>query len=270
MEPVRAGATVGESQAPPVSWGAVLAGAFVAAAMTLFLVILGAGLGLASVSPWSADNPPAGTLSHIAAAWIVVSHIIAAALGGYITGRLRTRWRDTRTDEIFFRDTAHGFLVWSVGAVIGAVAFTHAAGAIVAGTTRAATVGGAIAAVARGEDRSTYFVDMLFRSENDNAAAAQPPPTAEVSRILAVSLAAGAMTAADKARLAHLIATRTGLIQTEAERRIDEVINQAKEAANTARKAAAALAAWLAISLLAGAFTATYFATVGGRIRDRH
>ena len=100
-----------------VSWAAVFAGAFVAAAFSLALVALGAGIGSISVSPWSSNNPSVTTFTVLAAAWFIAVQLFASGVGGYIAGRLRTRWAGVHTDEVFFRDTAHGLLVWAVGAV---------------------------------------------------------------------------------------------------------------------------------------------------------
>src|ERR1700753_2352811 len=111
----RRNAHTAESIVSGVSWGAVIAGAFVASAFSLALLALGAGLGLVSVSPWSANNMSATTFGILAAAWLIAVQLFSSGVGGYIAGRLRTLWVDTHTDEVFFRDTAHGLLVWAVG-----------------------------------------------------------------------------------------------------------------------------------------------------------
>ena len=100
----------GIDTASAVSWAAVLAGAFVAAAFSLALVALGAGVGLISVSPWSSNNPSVTTFTVLAAAWFIAVQLFAPGVGGYLAGRLRTRWARVHTDEVFFRDTAHGLL----------------------------------------------------------------------------------------------------------------------------------------------------------------
>ena len=110
-----------------VSWGAAIAGAIVAAAFSLALVALGAGIGLISVSPWSTNNPSVTTFGVLAAAWFIAVQLFSSGVGGYIAGRLRTRWARAHTDEIYFRDTAHGLLVWAIGAVITAVLWASAA-----------------------------------------------------------------------------------------------------------------------------------------------
>ena len=44
----------------------------------------------------------------------VFTAVIASALGGYITGRLRRFWHNTHRDEVVFRDHAHGLVTWAV------------------------------------------------------------------------------------------------------------------------------------------------------------
>jgi hypothetical protein len=266
-----------------VSWPAVIAGAFVASAFSLALVALGAGIGLVSVSPWSSNNPSVTTFTVLAAAWFIAVELFASGAGGYIAGRLRTRWARVHTDEVFFRDTAHGLLVWAVGAVISAALIASAASSAVSGAahlagaaTQAVGSAGGQAASAMG-DPTSYFSDMLWRS--DHPAQGDQAAIAEGGRILARALYNGDLPAADKTYLAQLVASRTGLSQPDAEKRVDDVFNQAKaakqqaadkakEAADAARKTGVYVALWAFISLLVGAFSASYMATVGGRQRD--
>ena len=106
-----------EARSSGMSWGAVLGGAFVAAALALLLLLLGSGLGFTVVSPWANEGASAKTLGIAALAWMIVTHFASSAMGGYMAGRLRTKWVDVRTDEVFFRDTAHGLVTWAVGIV---------------------------------------------------------------------------------------------------------------------------------------------------------
>ncbi len=101
-----------EAGGSAVSWAAVIAGAFAAAAISFALFALGAGLGLGSVSPWATNNPSPVTFGILAALWLLAIQLFAPGVGGYIAGRLRTRWTATPNDEVHFRDSAHGFLVW--------------------------------------------------------------------------------------------------------------------------------------------------------------
>ena len=122
-----------ESQASGVSWAAVIAGAFVTAALSLTLLALGAGFGLISTSPWSTRGAGRSPLDAAAIIWMIVIQIVACGIGGYLAGRLRTKWAAIHTDEVYFRDTAHGFLVWAVAVVITAAFLGSAASAMVGG-----------------------------------------------------------------------------------------------------------------------------------------
>jgi len=122
-----------EASSSGVSWAAVIGGAVVAAAVSLILLALGTGVGLSSVSPWSNVGTSASTAGKTAIVWLIVSQIIASAMGGYLAGRLRTKWVNIHTDEVYFRDTAHGFLVWAVGLVITAAFLASAATSMVGG-----------------------------------------------------------------------------------------------------------------------------------------
>src|SRR5277367_5499819 len=119
-----------DSNSSGVSWGAVIAGAFVAAALSLALLALGAGIGFSAVSPWANVGASATAIGWTAIFWIVLMQIISSSLGGYLAGRLRTKWARVHTHEVYFRDTAHGFLVWAVGLVIAAAFLASAAASV--------------------------------------------------------------------------------------------------------------------------------------------
>jgi hypothetical protein len=107
-----------ESKVSGVSWSAIIAGAFVSGSLALIFILLGIGLGLSVISPWSGEGLGATTIGVAAIIWLIATHAIASGLGGYLAGRLRTKWSIGDSDEIFFRDTAHGFLVWAVSIII--------------------------------------------------------------------------------------------------------------------------------------------------------
>ena len=233
-----------------VSWPAVIAGAFVASAFSLALVALGAGIGLISVSPWSANNPSVTTFGVLAAAWFIAVQLFASGVGGYLAGRLRTPWVRVHTDEVYFRDTAHGLLVWAVGAVISAALLAWAASSAVSGAARlagTATEAGAPAAQTTPRaasligDPTAYFADMLLRSDHPSQGD-QSGVQMEAARILTRAVSTGNLPAADKSYLAQLVATRTGMSEPDAEKRVGDVFDQAKgakdEAAAKAKEAA--------------------------------
>ena len=284
-----------------VSWAAIFAGAAAAAALSLILLFLGTGLGLSSMSPWRNDGASPEALGIGTIVWITFMQLAASVLGGYIAGRMRTRWMDLPTDEVRFRDTAHGFLAWAVATLITAWLVSSTASSIISGGVRAgAQVAGgaasaATAAAAGGAAQAAgnqsqggesgpmnYMVDSLFRNpKGSKGSAAQTPEqaTAEVGRIFTNAAASGKLPEEDARYAAQLVSQRTGVSQQEAEKRVNDTFNQlqtkkkeaetqAREAADKARKASAAAALWLFISLLIGAFVASLAATYGGRQRD--
>lgn len=257
-----------EAHSSGVSWAAVLAGAFVASALSLILLALGTGIGLSSVSPWSNNGASASAVGWGAILWLVAMQVIASGIGGYLAGRLRTKWVNVHTDEVYFRDTAHGFLVWAVGLVLTAAFLTSAAASMVGGSARtvAAT---AVEAQGRAVDPNQYFVDTLFRSDRPSPDQNDASVRAESGIILANALRRGDVPAVDGTYLTNLVAARTGLSPADAQQRVNAVFEQAREAADTARKAAAHSLYWLFLALLMGAFCASLAATIGGRQRDR-
>lgn len=281
-----------ESPRSAVSWGAVFAGAVIAAAVSAMLVTGGTGLGFLSMSPWRDEGASGSALAIGSIAWLFATQIIAYGSAGYVAGRLRTKWTDAANDEIYFRDTAHGFLVWALSAVVALVLLGSTIASVMSGAAKAgATLAGAGASAATaaagqaaraGTDHLSldYFTDALLRPNDPSAAGNQADVRQETSRILARSLANGELSNADQAYLIKLVAQRAGIDEAAAQQRLKQVEEQAKqvarqaeqkarEAADAARKAAAAFSLWAFASLLVGAFVASLFATIGGRARDR-
>lgn len=286
----------GNSSAQPVSavsWGAILAGAAVAAALSLILLVLGTGLGLSSVSPWTRDGPGAQAFGIGTVLWLSFMQFTASGMGGYITGRLRVRWPNTDDDEVFFRDTAHGFLAWAIAALAMATLLAAAAGRIIDGAASASTAvsgtamtasiaeAATAASTARDTDRSSYFIDTLFQqdaSAGDALDGGPMPP--KVTAAVLHALSTGSLDDGDREALRAEVVRRNGLSTNAAEQRIDDAIarlqtstgnadNVSRELADVARKASAKLALWLFATLLLGAFVASLTAVLGGRQRDR-
>jgi hypothetical protein len=260
-----------------VSWAAVIAGGVTAAALTLSLVAFGAGMGFSAVSPWPGSGISATTFKIATGIYLIVVAMLSSTIGGYIAGRLRTKWTGLHGEEVLFRDTAHGFLAWATATVFGAVALASAATIIAGGATAGAAQGaGQAAAQSAGTGApNPYFVDALLRPQPGSPAggpAGQADPAAirgEITRILARGLGEGGeLPAADRAYLAQVVAARTGMSQPDAEKRVSEVIEQARSAADAARRAAAKLSLWLAGAMLIGAFSASLAAIEGGQLRD--
>ena len=249
-------------ESPAISWVAVVAGAIAAAALTLVLLAFGAGMGFSAVSPWGNSGVSASTFQIGTGLYLIVVAMLASTIGGYIAGRLRTKWVDVHAHEVFFRDTAHGFLAWGFATVISA-AFLAAAASNIAGfgsSGLAPASGGPV----------DYYVDALLRS-NSTASPNRTDLEAthrEISQILTTGLRGGEVPAPDRTYLAQIVVAWTGLSQEDAGKRVTDVINQAKIALDNARKAAAKLSLWLTASLLIGAFAASLAATEGGYLRD--
>jgi hypothetical protein len=254
-----------QAYASGVSWAAVVGGAFVAAALSLILLSLGTGLGFSAVSPWSNNGASASAIGSGAIVWLILTQILASALGGYLGGRLRTKWTGVHTDEVYFRDTAHGLLVWAVGIVITA-GFLASAAASFAGTQK--IVATTDSTQESSIDPAAYFVDTLLRGNGSAVEKPDATERAEVSRIFAHDLHQGALPSGDQSYLAQLVSARTGLNPSDAEKRVTEVFGQAQGSADRIRKAIAHLSLWLFVALLSGAFCASYAGTIGGKQRD--
>ncbi|EJC66016.1 hypothetical protein Rleg5DRAFT_1714 [Rhizobium leguminosarum bv. viciae WSM1455] len=276
-------ATPVESSKSAMTWGPIFGGAAAAIGVTLILLLLGSGVGLTMVSPWSGQSSSLGTVGVTAAIWLVVVQWLSSGLGGYITGRLRTKWAAVHTDEVFFRDTAHGFISWALATIFVAgflaSSLTSLAGAGAQAVGSAATAAGtAASSTASAADLPTaYFTDALLRPEQARTGATSDDTaaTAEVSRILLNGAAAGQIPDDDKAYLATIVSARTGLSEADARTRVDTVLKRiddakvaAQKAADEARKAASTTALLGALSLLIGAFIAAAAAAFGGSQRD--
>ncbi|PUA18854.1 hypothetical protein [Glaciimonas sp. PCH181] len=265
--------TAFDLNASGVSWGAIFAGAAAAAALSLVLVILGSGLGLSAISPWSTSSVPMGKATII---WLAFTQLAAAGIGGYIAGRLRVKWASVHTDEVYFRDTAHGLLSWAVATLVTAIFLTGAvrviSGAALEAGGTALTAGAAATGLAAGTGGTansiSYFSDMLMRGQpntaltsnntaSTTATTGQPAapatqnaaPTnmsatdstsmrAEVVRIFANDLRTGTLSPDDKQYLSGEVARRTGMSSADADKRVDDVFGRLTKAKTDAETAA--------------------------------
>jgi hypothetical protein len=259
-----------ESQVSAVSWAAILAGGVAAAALTLLMFAFGTGMGFSVVSPWSDAGVSSTTFSLWAGLYLVVVAMVASSIGGYLAGRLRTKWSGVHTHEVYFRDTAHGFLAWAFATVLSAAVLASATTQIVGGASM-----GLAQAAGSGAGQSTSpidgYIDTLLRADPSANRNSQDPTASrsELARLLTSSLRDdGDLSAVDRTYVEQVVAARTGLSLADAEKRVSDVVTQAKTAADNGRKAAAHLALWLTLSLLIGAFSASLAATEGGGLRD--
>jgi hypothetical protein len=258
----RGRAPLSDTSGSAVSWPAVFAGAAASAALSLILIVLGTGLGLAAVSPWSGKGITAGSLALSTIIWIAFAALVSSGMGGYLAGRLRVKWPTVHTDEVYFRDTAHGFLAWAVATLVTAAVLSSAIGTIASFGTAAGTVAaGASRAMPmmsgqeqgpqpgmqrpgpEGGMQTAYMMDSLFRMP----AGTQPAPATaapmgdgndggppmmggkgEIGRIFANSMRTGSLPADDVHYAGQLVAQRTGLSQQDAEKRVTDTYNAAQ------------------------------------------
>jgi hypothetical protein len=288
-----------------VSWKAIFAGTTASLSVTMILLAFGIGVGFSVISPWGDQGVSATTFTVSAAVYLFCVSMLSSTIGGYLAGRLRSRWASVNEHERYFRDSAHGFVVWALAAVIGAVIMGGAASHIISGVSSGlgSAAGGAAQAGAQ-SSASDIYVDQLMRtnpagSAGGGAAASgaqqATSPTsgdqtaaplqggqiapqgrqdvgnrAEITRIIGPAMTkGGSLSDSDKKYLASVVAARAGLSQADAEARVDTVINQAKQAADKARKSTALFGLWLAAAMLAGALSAALAAIEGGNLRNR-
>jgi hypothetical protein len=257
-----------EPAVPGVSWAAVIAGAVASLALTLVLLSFGAGMGFAVVSPWGHSGVSATTFKIGTGLYFIVMAMISSAIGGYLAGRLRTKWIGVQTTEVYFRDTAHGFLAWAAASVLGAVLLVSPASSLIGGTLSGATQAAANSAQTSPMDG---YVDTLLRPDNPSAQGQQDPAAtrAEMVRLFTTSFHNGSdLSATDRSYVAKVVSARTGLSQADADKRVNDVVTQVKTDMDKARKAAMQIAIWLTLSLFVGAFSASLAATEGGGLRD--
>jgi len=280
------------------AWGAIIAGAVVAVAVSLVLLTLGTGLGFASVSAWPQRGISATGFTVEGTIWLIVTQWLSAGVGGYLAGRLRQRWLATHSHEVFFRDTAHGLVTWSVATLVVAMVVVSSASAMIRGGAHAASGlagAGAQGLMMSGKPRGpmagpesdgggatgAYDLDKLFRNvaptNQDKGASRSGDGKMEAFHIAVSAAANGNVSAEDKTYLSNLVAAKTGATPEDAQKRVDAFIQsvqedatKAKAAADEARKSAATAALYTALALLIGAFIASVAAVIGGRLRDEH
>lgn len=281
-----------------LEWGPVFAGAVAAAALSFLLLTFGATIGLTMTSPWPYEGISAGRVAIAVGIWAIMVQIASFAAGGYLAGRMRSNW-DGTVEEMQFRDGAHGFMVWATGVMFGAgllaiagtaTAFTAANSAsMVAAGAASGAAGKGTEALPRGS--ADYAVDLLLRPAPSNAGQATQPSgsanmqasgtdaalRAETTRIFRTTIDNRSLTQRDRDYLTQLVASRTGLPEAEAQKRVQEAVQEAQNlevkaraAADKARKTAVLTGFMAAAALLIGLVAACAGASLGGRHRNEN
>jgi hypothetical protein len=262
-----------------VEWGAVIAGALFAAALSFVFIAFGSAIGLSMTSAWPDAGATARWTATLAAFWMLLQQIASFMAGGYLAGRLRKE-PDSRTRETEFRDGMHGALVWALAIVIGAA--LAASAAMVVARVGAEAGRTAVSAASQNSDQLSYFADALLRPGQAQAQPGQPAAQPqqpvpqdvrdEITRIMARSALNREMSQQDRSYLATIVAQRTGMSPDEAQRRVSETFTQMeqslRDAADKARKAGA-LGGFLTAASIVIAFAAAWWGAVrGGHHRD--
>jgi hypothetical protein len=254
-----------EAATPFLQWTAVVAGAFVAAAVSVILIAFGAAIGfsIVSTSPTWRDASPA--LAVASGLYLLLTALVSFGFGGYIAGRLRERWTaSAHSDVVEFRDGTHGLVAWALAVLIAGLVAAASAANIASKAVQPATSPESTT----GEPLIAYELDRLFRAERRPADGDLTYSRAEAGRILLAATGRRGITPDDRAYLGRLVASRTGISQPDAERRVGDAIAGATTAVQKARRSAAILGFSTAVSLLVGAAVAWYTSCVGGRYRD--
>jgi hypothetical protein len=265
-----------------IEWSAIFAGAIGAAAISFLLLTFGASIGLTLTSPWPGAGISIWATVIAVAWWTVLVEIGSFFVGGYLAGRMRARWGATRS-EVHFRDGAHGFMVWAVGVLMGALVLAGTGGAILKLATQPASNVASGNANAMQVGPVDYAVDVLLRpapraatpGTTGEATAGTAALRNEAGRIIAGSIKNGEFTARDRDYLTQVVQARNGSSQADAQQRVDQAINEAKDreiktraAADLARRTALIAGFLTAASLLISLAAACFGASLGGRHRD--
>ena len=256
-----------EANASGISWAAVFAGSAATAALALSLLALGTGLGLSSISIWSNVGATTKLIGASAIIWLILAEIISSAMGGYLAGRLRTKWSSIHTDEVYFRDTAHGFLAWAVALIIAAASLGSVGVTFMGQATSAA---GTVSTTSHAEasDPNAYYLALMFQGGGAKLESQNSAARTDASVIFANAIRMKNLPKEDLRGLGRLVASQTGMNEDDAEARVSATFVQAQQTVETSRKAIAHGLLWTFLALLIGAFSASFAATIGGRQRD--
>jgi hypothetical protein len=240
-----------------IHWGPGIAGAIVAAATSFVLMGFASAVGLMVASPSPTWRDSSAWLAILSGLWIVLVAVGSFALGGYLAGRVRSTWKASE-HEVEFRDGVHGLIVWALGVMIGAVLL-----ALSANTFAAGSVASPPRDTAGAPSFLSYELARLFRPDT-----AGPELRGEAGRIILRGLGRIELPAEDRAQLVRIASSGSGLPAPEAERRVTQILTDARTAASQARKSGVILGFCLAAALAAAAAAAWVAAGIGGKHRD--
>ena len=249
-----------------IQWGPAIAGALAAAALAFVLHSFAVAIGLAVSSTAPTWRDSSVLLQILSGLYLVLVATAAFGIGGYIAGRTRIPLAGP-PEEVEFRDGTHGVLVWAIAMVLTAFITVLTAQTL---TRLAAPSGGppGSAQSLGGENLIAYDLDRIFRAERRPQNTDLTYARSEAGRILLTSAGHSGITADDRAYLARLTASVTGLSPPDAEKRVDTVIAQARDNIRKARRSAVILSFMAGAAAFVGAAVAWFAACAGGQHRD--
>jgi MFS family permease len=254
-----------EAATPFLQWTPVVAGAFVAAAVSVILIAFGSAIGFSIVSSSPTWRDASRSLALASGLYLLLTALLSFGFGGYMAGRLRERWTTSaHSDVVEFRDGTHGLLAWALAVLIAGLIAAASAASVASKAVQPATSPEATT----GEPLIAYELDRLFRAERRPAGGDLTYSRAEAGRILLAATGRQGITPDDRAYLVRLVMSTTGAAQPDAERRVGDAIAGATTAVHKARRSAVILGFSTAVALLVGAAAAWYTSCVGGRYRD--
>jgi Protein of unknown function (DUF2795) len=261
-----------------ISWGAVIAGAIVAAATSLLLSLLGAAFGGGSVGDLqAAARGEANAAGTGIAIWAIIDLFLSMLFGGYVASRLSGT-------HSHLDGELHGITMWALATLLAALGAARFAGAVagaiagpglnnigpaIMGTTASESIQ-AVAPEANPQRLIDRFQASLGRSGNPTTMT-HDQIGAEIRSLLGGHdfLTTGGLSDADRARLISLVAAQFGLTNDEATQRVARMETDAKASFAEADARARDLADKAAQGVASGAralFTSLVFGLLGALI----
>ena len=220
------------------SWGAIFAGAAVAAVLSIWFNLLGLAIGMAVYEPAAgAAGFGVGTVI-----WVLAVSIIALFAGGWVAGRF------TGSPRTLDR-ALHGVVAWSVAVLFGLYILTLGATRVVGGA--ASMLGDVAGAAVPAVQSAIQQGDLPPEVQSELEGLVQEARNDPQLRQSVASVIAGDATQEERQRLSQELASRSDMSQAEAEQRIASWEQRAQEFRQTvAEKAEGATTAVSSVAFL--------------------
>lgn len=240
-------------------WGAVIAGALAATALSFIMLSFGGAIGLSVASTSPSWRDASAALALLSGLYLIIQAVLSFGLGGYIAGRTRAGLA-AEPGTVERSDGSHGLMSWALAVVIGAVIAAMMSGFAASRTTPTSPQ------TTAAEPLLSYEIDRLLRAPRRSPEVNLAPARGEIGRILLTSAGHSGVAPEDRAYLIQQTSGLTGA--SDAERRVDEAITRSHQAIRKSRQMAVILAFSAAAAALLGAVAAWSAAVAGGRHRD--